>query len=130
MEHHAYHAGDAVTPSSRKHFDDHKFRIRECLDIIQTEDHFAHRVVYKQFPNPGLQIGGNKISFPLQDRDVSIIRNHCQPAPLGIGNSTVVDLAVRKTWEISYAEITLANPAWKEWMETTVVPGVKAGLGV
>jgi hypothetical protein len=96
-------------------------RLKEALDNIQSQGEFAHFEVHKSSPHPGLQVGGHHdIPLPLVPRDAETIKSYCQQAPFGRKDETVLDLSVRKTWQLDHDEFTFANPEWDTFIGQTV----------
>ncbi|MCJ1401326.1 hypothetical protein MMC11_004538 [Xylographa trunciseda] len=80
--------------------------------------------------NPGLSIEGlGGIGLPLTANDAHRIIAICHQAPFGKGCETIVDTAVRKTWELNPAQFLLRNPAWSAMMKDIVI-NAAADLGV
>ncbi|KIJ69263.1 hypothetical protein HYDPIDRAFT_123543 [Hydnomerulius pinastri MD-312] len=91
---------------------------------------FAFSSSLPQAPNPGLHIDGlGLIGLPLSHRDAQFIQNVSAQAPYGKGTETVVDTAVRDTWEIDPARIQFTNPTWKPYIDGTIVETVRKALG-
>ncbi|KAM5535851.1 hypothetical protein V8D89_010469 [Ganoderma adspersum] len=56
---------------------------------------------YPAAPNPILDIEGlGIVGLPLSSRDAAAIKARAEQAPFGMADQTVVDKAVRDTWEI------------------------------
>ncbi|KAF4912240.1 hypothetical protein CGCF415_v003775 [Colletotrichum fructicola] len=101
-----------------------------CLEGIKAVGDIASFSRYPTFANPGLKIGDNPpIPLPLAPRDAEVIKAACRQAPFGRGDETVVDTAVRKTWELDHTRFKLANPEWRGFL-TTVALGAAKGLGL
>ncbi|KAJ3348186.1 hypothetical protein GGF32_006357 [Allomyces javanicus] len=69
----------------------------------------------QQLPTaPGLEIDGvGTIALPVvEDVQVAKLVSVAREAPFGRGFDTVLDPAVRKTWEIEPDKVHFANPAW------------------
>lgn len=49
------------------------------------------------------------LSFPLNDEDVAKIKNHAERAGVGMIDRTVVNLDVRKTWQIKPLNLDISN---------------------
>ena len=69
------------------------------------------------------------ISFPLSERDAKLIETAATQAPFGKGAETVVDTAVRDTFEINPDKFRFKNPAWNEFLRT-VTKKMADGLGL
>ena len=64
---------------------------------------------------PGMRLAATNevVAFPVaSDNAVERIRRLCEPAPFGRGTETVVDEAVRKTWQLHADAFVLTNPAF------------------
>lgn len=69
------------------------------------------------------------IGFPLSKRDAKLIEAAATQAPFGKGTETVVDKAVRDTFEINPDRFSFTNPAWTQFLRT-VTKKVADGLGL
>ena len=82
-------------------------------------------------PNPGLHIDGlGAIGLPLNEREAQLLICKATQAPFGRGSETVVDTAVRDTWEIDPGKITFANPKWDEYVTFVATTAVWSALGL
>ncbi|KAJ7488868.1 hypothetical protein FB451DRAFT_1223132 [Mycena latifolia] len=70
------------------------------------------------------------VGLPMGPRDAEILRSHAKQAPFGHGAKTVVDTAVRNTWEVGADAVKFTNPAWNKFLATNVVKEVVKALGV
>ncbi|KAI0201670.1 hypothetical protein F4808DRAFT_469332 [Astrocystis sublimbata] len=101
------------------------------LDCIQSAGDFAAMKRYQPAPNPVLKIGDCIIPLPLNTRDAELIKEHSRQAPFGKGNETVVDLEVRRTWELSlHDNVRILNPAWSSFMQTLIHELCEDKLGI
>ncbi|KAJ7146564.1 hypothetical protein C8R44DRAFT_757779 [Mycena epipterygia] len=92
---------------------------------------YAHHSVLDAAPLPGLSVEGmGLVGLPLNPRDAELLRSHTQQAPFGHGDRTVVDRAVRDTWEVAADAVKFINPAWNKFIAGTVVKEVVQALGV
>ncbi|KAJ7463716.1 hypothetical protein FB451DRAFT_961994, partial [Mycena latifolia] len=92
---------------------------------------YAHHSVLEGAPLPGLSVGGmGVVGLPLSPRDAESMRSHAKQAPFGHGAKTVVDTAVRNTWEVGADAVKFTNPAWNKFMAANVVKEVVKALGV
>lgn len=102
----------------------------QCLRAIESEGSFALFEQLENPPNPGLYLkDGGLIGLPLDDHGAGLITKASHAAPFGKGEETIVDTAVRKTWELSPQDFQLQNPAWNNFVQSIVVK-VSKGLGV
>lgn len=102
-----------------------------CLDAVQAAGSFA---IFEPLPspvtNPGLWIkGAGTIGLPLSERDAKAIIDAAHRAPYGKGAETLVDVNVRKTWELEPGDFEIRNPEWTELVRR-VLRIVAVGLGV
>lgn len=64
---------------------------------------------------PGLYIEGvGDISLPLPPAQAEAIITHCEQAPYGRGEETIVDTSVRNVWQLSPNQVELRNPSWEK----------------
>ncbi|KAK7403543.1 hypothetical protein QQX98_010678 [Neonectria punicea] len=106
-------------------------RLVDCLDDIQTAGDFSWTNTYDVFVNPGLEMDGHgQIPLPLCPRDAQVIKKACRPAPFGIGDQTVVDDSVRKTWELDSSQFRLANPRWQAFLDGDILAAASQKLGL
>ncbi|KAJ6617384.1 hypothetical protein B0H10DRAFT_1693452, partial [Mycena sp. CBHHK59/15] len=92
---------------------------------------YAHSAVLEGVLLPGPSIDGvGVVGLPLSPRDAELLRSHATQAPFGHGRETVVDIAVRNTWEIPAAAVKFTNPAWDKFVAENVVGQVVQALGV
>ncbi|KAI0856957.1 hypothetical protein F4860DRAFT_528715 [Xylaria cubensis] len=89
-----------------------------CLDRIQSMGDVVAMKRYQLAPNPVLQVGDEIIPLPLTNHGVELIRKLGRQAPFGKGSRTVVDLTVRRTWELSVKESGIRNPNWEPFVQT------------
>lgn len=105
---------------------DEDWDVREQLNtdlslIQRTGDFYAYFRPSPEAPNPGLEIEGlRRFGMPLQEHDIHAIIAECHRAPYGKGTETIVNEAVRKTWEIDGHKIKLRHPAWPAELEKIV----------
>lgn len=90
------------------------------LGDIKTFGDFACMTRYPQHINPGLEVAGLLIPLPLVPRDVDTIKSKCEQAPFGRGDDTVVDVSVRKTWQLDDSLFRCSNPAWSAFLDTVL----------
>jgi hypothetical protein len=92
---------------------------------------FYHCSTATEAPNPGLEIDGlGVIGLPLSQRDAAAIVSRAAQAPFGKGTETVVDTAVRDTWEIEPASVKFSNPKWAAFVYQVATQTVWTALGV
>jgi hypothetical protein len=67
--------------------------------------------------------------LPLGEAQARKLVKLCHQAPYGKGTETVIDLDVRRTWELDPVEFQLTNPKW-EALLATIVATVQQELGL
>lgn len=86
---------------------------------------FAFTKTLSSAPSPGLHIDGiGLIGLPLSERDAQLIAGCAKQAPFGHGERTVVDTAVRDTFEVEPARVKFMNPAWDGYMRGLVTESI------
>lgn len=101
------------------------------LGEIKTFGDFACMTPYSQHINPGLEVVDSLIPLPLVTRDADTIKSKCEQAPFGRGDDTVVDVSVRKTWQLDASLFRCSNPAWPAFLDTVLQEAVqKLGMYV
>ena len=101
-----------------------------CISDIHSSGTFATSGCFKNFVLPGISVDEvGVIRLPLSSQDVQSLIQASHPAPFGKGNQTLVDEAVRKTWEIDGSQVSFLNKAWHGWLDS-VVRRVAEDLGV
>ncbi|MCJ1405243.1 hypothetical protein MMC11_008470 [Xylographa trunciseda] len=64
--------------------------------------------------DPKLFVHGlGKISLPLSDQDAVALREICQQSPCGMGSETIIDTAVRKSWQLNPNHFDIRSAAWQ-----------------
>ena len=97
----------------------------------ESKGSFAGSGSLNNAPNPGLHINGiGLIGSPLSQSDAEKIIAQSQQAPFGKMDQTIVDLSVRRTWQIDATKVTFQNPRWKTYVGTQVIPRVAERLGL
>jgi hypothetical protein len=70
---------------------------------------------------PGLEVAGlGPIGLPLTPKQANELKKHCEQAPYGKGEETVVDTSVRRVWRLTPDRFTLTNPDWQPFLQQTV----------
>lgn len=57
----------------------------------------------------GDELGTKELSFPLDEGDIKTIKDNAEHAGVGVGEQTVVNLDVRKTWQIQPHGLRVSN---------------------
>ncbi|MCJ1393988.1 hypothetical protein MMC18_006865 [Xylographa bjoerkii] len=75
---------------------------------------FAASGVLAKTCDPQLFVDGlGSISLPLSDQDAVALRTTCQQSPVGKGSETVIDTAVRRSWELNSNRFDVRSTAWQ-----------------
>jgi hypothetical protein len=70
---------------------------------------------------PGLEVEElGPIGLPLTPKQAEELKQHCEQAPYGKGEDTLVDTSVRRVWRMTPDHFTLTNPEWQEFLQQTV----------
>ena len=84
---------------------------------------------FKATPIPRIEVSGvGLISLPVPKEQVQKIIQRAQQAPYGRGQETLVDVSVRKVWQLSPNDVKISGSAWTECFEW-ILSRVKEGLG-
>jgi len=79
---------------------------------------------------PGLEVKGlGPVGLPLTPQQAKELIAHCEQAPYGKGEKTVVDTKVRRVWKMDPNRFALKNPDWTQFLDETVRK-VQAELGL
>jgi len=79
---------------------------------------------------PGLTVEGvGTLALPLLPVQAEALITVAEQAPYGRGTETLVDTAVRRTWQIDAARIHISGRRWTEDLDR-IVQAVSEGLGV
>jgi predicted 2-oxoglutarate/Fe(II)-dependent dioxygenase YbiX len=79
---------------------------------------------------PRLEVEGvGTIALPLLPVQADALIEVAEQAPYGRGTETLVDTAVRRTWQIDAARVRITGQRWREDLDT-VVERVRSGLAV
>jgi hypothetical protein len=109
---------------------DLRLDLLECLDAIETEGNFSSSFHAPAFPNPGLYVKDHGlVGLPLSHADAQAIASLSRQAPFGRKDETVVDTAVRKTWELGAEQFEFKNPRWIAYVQELGRKAIK-DLGV
>jgi hypothetical protein len=70
---------------------------------------------------PGLEVKGvGPVSFPLTAKQAKELKKHCEQAPYGKGEQTLVDTKVRRVWHMTPEQFSLTNPDWDAFLQQTL----------
>ena len=126
------------------------------LNQVGSTNKFATSEKFKGFVDPWLELGGQRVSLPLGQDDVELIRRFCSPAPVERGNEALHRNAQelddweglrwntetwrsakvgpighnlqKKSWELDRRRFELANPDWEGFLGNTIVPRIAQQL--
>lgn len=71
--------------------------------------------------NPGLEVAGlGPIGLPLTALQAKELKAHCEQAPYGKGEETLVDTRVRRVWQLNPDRFALTNPEWQQFLQGAV----------
>lgn len=104
-------------------------KLRQAMRIIDRPGFFCFsgsaRVVL-----PGLEVVGvGPIGLPLTEEQAEELKKHCEQAPYGKGEKTLIDANVRRVWRMTPDRFTLTNPDWELFLQK-VVKKVQRELGL
>ena len=70
---------------------------------------------------PGLEVQGmGPVGLPLTAKQAKEIIKHCDQAPYGKGEKTLVDTSVRRVWRMEPGRFSLTNPDWERFLAEMV----------
>ena len=70
---------------------------------------------------PGLEVRGlGPIGLPMTGSLAKELITHCEQAPYGKGEKTLVDTSVRRVWRLKPAQFSLKNPEWQQFLKETL----------
>jgi hypothetical protein len=70
---------------------------------------------------PGLEVAGlGPIGLPLTALQAEELKKHCEQAPYGKGEETLVDTNVRRVWHLQPDRFALTNPDWQQLLQQMV----------
>jgi hypothetical protein len=129
---------EAASPSSQASADSTTYLsadtlrldLEQCLNDLQSAGDFALFEPLASTVTPGLWIkGAGTIGLPLSERDAQAIIAASHQAPYGKGSETLVDVNVRKTWELAPDSFETRNPEWGDVIKN-VLAKVRIDMGI
>jgi hypothetical protein len=79
---------------------------------------------------PGLEVQGvGEVGLPIGPAAARQLIQQAEPAPYGRGEETIVDLDVRRVWQIEPKHCTINNPEW-DTLISDIVETVKQEFGI
>ena len=99
-------------------------------NVKWTGDFACFRLIEEDFALPGIVVEDvGPVRVPLSIDDANALIRCSRKAPFGKGTETLIDEAVRRTWEIDAGKVTFLNDDWKHCIDKTV-KRVAQDLGV
>ena len=95
----------------------------KLLHVLDTIDRPGSFCVSGTLPVvlPGLEVQGlGSIGLPLTAQQATKLKEVCQQAPYGKGEETLVDINVRRVWQLKPEHFALTNPDWESFVQETV----------
>lgn len=127
-------AGD--TPSEAVYDADKVYKVGlkedllDALKEIKFSGSFAVSGELRNLPPVIIDVPGvGKIKMPLEEGQARELIATARQAPYGKGAETVVDTAVRNTWELDAGQVSIQHPNWNSYLQLLVAK-VKRMLGV
>ena len=121
---------DRDTSRSEDQLAELKSLILDRISDVNSTGSFATVKCLENFVLPGISVdNAEAIRLPLSSHDAQTLIRVSRQAPFGKGNQTLVDEAVRKTWEIDGSKVSFSNKAWHGWLDG-VVKKAAEDLGV
>ena len=93
----------------------------ECLQSVENPGDFACGGSIP-LPLPALRVHGvdELVGLPICTSQAKAIIEQCSQAPYGRGEETIVDTAVRNTWQLNPFKFTILNPEWEQRLHDLV----------
>jgi predicted 2-oxoglutarate/Fe(II)-dependent dioxygenase YbiX len=103
--------------------------LAELLGRVQRPGDFCTGGVCEIFP-PGLEVDGvGPIALPLLPAQAEQLIAVAERAPFGRGGQTLIDIDVRRAWQINAGQVKILGRAWTKTL-ASIVARVAEGLGV
>ncbi|KAF2096312.1 hypothetical protein NA57DRAFT_42075, partial [Rhizodiscina lignyota] len=81
--------------------------------------------------DPQIHVPGiGPLQSPLAENQALELIDQCHQAPFGKGSETIVDVSVRRTWEMNPDEFEIQNPAWTERVIPSIVENACKKMGI
>lgn len=91
-------------------------------------DFYTHGAM--EIAAPNLEVDGvGLLALPFQKNQLDQLIAGASRAPFGRGSETLIDVAVRKTWQIDAAQLKFGGRHWQRSL-VAIVAAASAGLGV
>ncbi|MBL8470448.1 MAG: 2OG-Fe(II) oxygenase [Rhodocyclaceae bacterium] len=104
-------------------------QLPEILRSVRRPGDFYHAGRREMFM-PSVEIDGvGPLAFPVLPQQAKQLQEVAEPAPYGQGAHTLVDTAVRRTWQIAAERVRLGGKYWPRDLDA-IVQRCAQGLGV
>lgn len=78
-------------------------------DTMDFKGSFSFPRTYQTAPNPTIHVEGlGHLGIPMRNQTAQILKTHCQLAPFGNSERTMIDESVRGTWEIDSSKVCIS----------------------
>jgi len=106
-----------------------KKQLLEILEKIKGSGSFVSSD-NSPFIFPGMEVEGiGEIGFPVNSLEAKDMIRVARKAPFGKGSKTMLDTAVRSSWEIDACEISFNNNDWNKFIKS-IIERIKPELGL
>ncbi|KAJ3530432.1 hypothetical protein NM208_g9334 [Fusarium decemcellulare] len=110
--------------------ENHKKELLDTLESIKGSGSFASFAGISNTIGAGLFVHGiGEISMPLSEFQACQLIEKARQAPYGKGSETLVDTAVRNTWELDAEQFEFRAPTWSTFIRN-LCGHVGRGLGI
>ena len=95
----------------------------QLLDVLTSLDEASQFCTSGSVASvlPGLEVQGvGEVGLPIGPAAARQLIQQAQPAPYGRGEETIVDLDVRRVWQIEPKDCTIHNPEWDTFLSDIV----------
>jgi len=97
--------------------------MNELIDVLERIESPGTFVVDGQLTSvpPGLKVKNlGLVPIPILKQQAKALIKVSEQAPYGLGEETVLDTNIRKTWQISSEDFSLTNPQWEHSLQESV----------
>ncbi|KAG4078532.1 hypothetical protein HA402_009244 [Bradysia odoriphaga] len=124
---------EGVTPAKRRKVDEDdelsfKEKVQNILEKL-SDDAPGPFAVSGRLNAPmttiAMKNSKNVVHFPLYEGEASNVIKLMEQSPYGKGAKTVVDTAVRNSWELNSDGFEILNPAWNDFINNELVAKIK-----
>lgn len=107
-----------------------KLMLSEVLEGVEDCFAFACGSRTPWPPIPGLHIKDHgHVTMPITQADTLAMVTRSKKSAFGKGTKTMIDEAVRKTWELDSNQFSLDNPDWNSFV-TSLLPRICSQFGI